>query len=180
MSSRNLPRNLTRRARGTSHRDVESAVRLVGADDWEEWRVLRLAALGDAPYAFEATLAQWQGDGDREERWRQRLGDVAVNFVADLDGKPAGMVSGAVHGEVVDLISMWVAPSARGAGVGDALVTAVLDWMDGMQLGTARLRVMVGNTHAIALYERHGFVDAGPRALADDTDGPSERWMVRR
>ncbi|MBU7600615.1 hypothetical protein JGS22_024025 [Streptomyces sp. P38-E01] len=36
-------------------------------------RLLRLAALAEAPYAFGTTLAQWQGEGDRPDRWRARL-----------------------------------------------------------------------------------------------------------
>ena len=42
-------------------------------DDWPTWRELRLAALAEAPGAFGSRLADWQGDGDREQRWRDRL-----------------------------------------------------------------------------------------------------------
>lgn len=42
-------------------------------DDWPIWRELRLAALAEAPQAFGSRLADWQGEGDREERWRDRL-----------------------------------------------------------------------------------------------------------
>ena len=102
-------------------------LRVLTPDDWRAWRQLRLAALAEAPYAFSSRLADWQGDGDREERWRARL-EIAgsYNVVAVLDGEPAGMASGVPAGEgVAELISMWVSPAARGHGVGDHLVQAV-------------------------------------------------------
>ncbi|HEX5569527.1 MAG TPA: GNAT family N-acetyltransferase, partial [Streptomyces sp.] len=48
-------------------------IRTVTSDDWALWRELRLAALTEAPHAFGSRLADWQGAGDREERWRARL-----------------------------------------------------------------------------------------------------------
>src|SRR5579875_1896761 len=100
-------------------------------DDWRIWRALRLAALGEAPYAFGSTLADWSGDGDREDRWRGRLSiPGAVDLVAVLDGEAAAMASGVPGGRAgeAELISMWVAPAARGRGVGDELIRAVEGW----------------------------------------------------
>ena len=66
-------------------------LRVLTPDDWRIWRRIRLAALAEAPYAFGSRLADWQGDGDREERWRARLGiPGSFNVVAVLDGnRPA-------------------------------------------------------------------------------------------
>ncbi|MFJ8314264.1 MULTISPECIES: hypothetical protein [unclassified Streptomyces] len=72
---------------------IESQV--LAADDWPRWRELRLVALAEAPYAFGARLADWQGDADREERWRGRLSiPGSYNLLAALDGNPVGMASG--------------------------------------------------------------------------------------
>lgn len=152
-------------------------VRELVADDWQEWRALRLAALGEAPYAFSSKLSDWQGDGDLEQRWRDRLATVPFNVVADLGGTPAGMVSAVAQGTDVELISMWVSPPARGVGVGDALVEAVLGWAAAGRARRVVLRVMEANDHARAFYRRHGFVDS---ALFEERSGePRERWMVR-
>ncbi|MBL1102744.1 GNAT family N-acetyltransferase [Streptomyces coffeae] len=147
-------------------------LRTLESDDWPLWRELRLTALAEAPYAFGSTLAEWQGSGDREERWRARLSiPGAHNLVALFDGLPVGMVSG-VPGEGaenVELISMWVNPAARGQGVGDYLIQAVERWGADRGARTLRLSVMPDNSMAVALYERHGFTDTGePGDLLSD------------
>ncbi|MGW3917799.1 N-acetyltransferase family protein, partial [Streptomyces sp. NPDC005070] len=123
-------------------------LRTLESDDWPLWREVRLAALAEAPYAFGSTLAQWQGSGDREERWRARLSiPGAHDLVALLDGLPVGLASG-VPGEGaenVELISMWVNPKARGKGVGDCLIQAVERWAAERGATTLRLSVMPDN-----------------------------------
>lgn len=141
---------------------------------------MRLRALEEAPYAFGSTLADWQGDGDTEQRWRERLSSVALSVIADLDEKPAGMVSTVTDDAAAELISMWVAPFARGRGVGDALVEVVIQWAAGARRTIVRLSVMDGNDHASALYHRHGFVDAGPNEDDVGPGEPAERWMIRQ
>ncbi len=128
-------------------------------DDWRAWRRLRLAALAEAPYAFGSRLADWQGDGDQEERWRARLGiPGSLNVIAVLDGEPAGLASGVPAGEsAAELISMWVSPAARGHGVGDHLVQAVSRWARQRGAEVLRLAVVAGNGNAAALYRRNGF-----------------------
>lgn len=129
-------------------------------DDWATWRHLRLAALSEAPHAFGARLADWSGAGDAEERWRDRLGiPGSHNVVAVLDDRGAGMASGVPtsHGEIVELISLWVAPEARGHGVGDVLVREIVHWARSVGARVLRLSVAENNGQAAALYERHGF-----------------------
>jgi GNAT superfamily N-acetyltransferase len=138
-------------------------VRALSVADWAEWRALRLAALAEAPYAFTAKLAEWQGEGDSEQRWRQRLDGGSLNLLADFGGRPAGMVSGMPAGrDGVEVMSMWVAPFARGCGVGDALVSAVVQWAEKGGACRVVLRVVEGNRHAVNLYRRHGFAGDGP------------------
>jgi len=158
-------------------------LRTLVSDDWPIWRELRQAALAEAPYAFGSTLAQWQGAGDREDRWRARLEiPGAHNVVAVLDGRPAGMASGVPveHAEdSVELISMWVSPSARGRGVGDFLIREVARWASERGAKSMRLSVMPDNERAAALYERHGFTDTGePGDPLPDGTG-SEQVMAK-
>jgi len=144
-------------------------------------RELCIEALREAPYAFGSKLNDWQGAGDTEERWRARLTEVPLNIVARLNGKPAGMI-GAINGDqgsAVELISMWVAPFARGHGIGDALIQSVVSWAKVQNAERIVLAVRDDNSHAIALYARRGFVDTGPAADIAMA-APAERAMVMR
>lgn len=137
-------------------------LRALTPEDWPLFRELRLAALAEAPYAFGSTLAAWQGEGDREERWRSRLGiPGALDLVALVDGEPAAMATGVPEDGHAELISMWVGPKARGRGVGARLIAEIEGWAARRGFATLRLAVMPHNTHAIALYERVGFTDTG-------------------
>ena len=164
----------------TRFRQLPISLRTLGQDDWQLWRTLRLQALAEAPYAFSSKLADWQGDGDTEVRWRSRVSTVPLNIVAELNGQAAGMVSATAPNtdRAVELISMWVAPFARGRGVGDSLVGAVLIWAQQQQASRVSLAVFEGNEPAMALYRRHGFLDRG--RIAESCEGlPPERQMVR-
>lgn len=93
-------------------------------DEWRVWRHLRLSALAQSPGAFSSTLSQWSGPGDKEERWRARLRGVPLNLAILWDGAPVGMVSAVAPDDEgrVELVSMWIAPTVRGRGVGDQAV----------------------------------------------------------
>ncbi len=148
-------------------------IRVVGADDWQLWRVLRLDALAGAPEAFGSKLADWQGSGDREDRWRARLSiPGAVDFVAFLDGEPVGMASGVPDADpaIVELISMWVSPAARSKQVADRLVEAVE--LAAVRRGAVLLRLSVVRENAVALqlYQRHGFAEFVAAEVDADAD----------
>jgi ribosomal protein S18 acetylase RimI-like enzyme len=151
------------------------SVQPIVADQWREWRALRLAALTEAPDAFGAALEDWSDAG--EDRWRQRLESVHLNLIAVLGHEAVGMVSATeVADRQVELISMWVAPTGRGLGVGDALIRAVVGWAGAQQADRVVLAVREGNRQAILLYQRNGFRDAGRSSLP--TDPFPERRMV--
>jgi ribosomal protein S18 acetylase RimI-like enzyme len=95
---------------------------------------------------------------------------------AGRDG--SGTVVGAATGAEFDaepgvahLYAMWVAPHARGVGVGGALVDAVVAWA--RDRGCARLVLSVTETNEAArhFYEACGFADTGERrALREGSD----------
>lgn len=151
-------------------------VRALTPEDWRLWREVRLAALRDAPEAFGSTLAYWSGDGDAEPRWRARLRDVPLNLIAVDDDSPIGQASGTLlDGDArSELISMWVAPAARGTGVADALVEAVAEWAQSLGASAVRLSVRRANERAIRFYLRVGFIH-----VDEPGDDPAELAMVR-
>jgi ribosomal protein S18 acetylase RimI-like enzyme len=153
----------------------ELEIATLGPDDWEVFRSVRLRALQDAPAAFGSRYDDWVAAP--ESRWRDRLSNVPLNVVARRGGEPVGMASGVCDGaDEAELISMWVDPTVRGAGVAAALIDAVVQWA--AEAGrTTYLMVRSDNARAIAAYSRAGFVDLGIPPDRDP-DEPPENKMV--
>lgn len=90
-----------------------------------------------------------------------RVGSV---LVARREGEIVGMVnllftvSTALGERVVLLEDMVVAPSARGAGVGSALLTAAIDFARVQRCPRITLLTDRVNADAQRFYARHGFV----------------------
>lgn len=127
----------------------------------ERWRSIRLAALRDAPDAFGTTLAE--ATAFPPEIWSRQVVKFST-FIAVLDGVDVGVVRGSPDVEKRNaalLLSMWVAPDARGKGVGDALVDVVRDWAGADGFSQLILAVADANLSAIALYAWKGFVPTG-------------------
>ena len=57
--------------------------------------------------------------------------------------------------------SLWVAPEARGTGVGESLIDAVVEWARSGGFVELHLEVSDDNGSAIALYRRRGFEPTG-------------------
>jgi GNAT superfamily N-acetyltransferase len=135
-------------------------VRLTPAEG-SRLRELRLRSLRDAPYAFRSSYEEFASLPD--DAWTRQLAEL-VTFVAVARGRDVGIVRGAPHHQLpraAALRSMWVASEARGQGVGDALVGAVLDWARAAGFRRVVLDVVDDNAAAIALYARHGFEPSG-------------------
>lgn len=154
----------------------EAIIRRLDPDEWERFREIRLAALLDAPTAFGSTYAQ--SVKYTEHIWRSRL-TTATMFAAERDGQLTGIAGGlaAENQGTAALISMWVAPDARGEGLGEQLVNAVIDWA--RETGHERLKlwVTVGNGSAERLYQRCGFIDTGEIEPIDNGSCLSEKSM---
>ena len=136
-------------------------VRETVAGDWRALRDIRLEALRDAPAAFGSTYEREARRG--EAHWHHRIarGGTFLAFLPDASG-PAGLIGGYPEDPVtVELVSMYVRPSARGRGVGEALVAAVIDWARQRNATTVHLWVTETNASALALYERCGFALTG-------------------
>ncbi len=142
----------------------------MGTEGWERARTVRLRALHDAPDAFARTFAE--EEVHPPEFWRERLASPdAATFLATIGNADVGIAAGAPflkRDGAAGLFGMWVAPSARGRGVGDRLVDAVVDWA--RATGYARVVLDVGDTNApaIRLYESKGFEPTGRSGTLPD------------
>jgi GNAT superfamily N-acetyltransferase len=142
----------------------------INSDGWRVYRDLRLASLGDAPYAFGSRLETERERGEAE--WRERLAD-RTQFVALAEGRPVGTVGARSEGESeTELVSMWVEPGWRHSGVGGRLVAAVIEEARARGSVSVVLWVSRGNEPAERLFAQHGFVRTG-RTQAIDEDDPA-------
>jgi GNAT superfamily N-acetyltransferase len=151
---------------------------------------LRPARADDLPFLEDMLLASmdWRGDGSmtRERMlatpelahyvsgW-PRAGDVGV--VAEVDGDPVGAAWARLYAEddrgygfvAVDIpeLGMALVPSARGRGLGRALLEALVDAVRAAGAPAVSLSVEDGNDRARALYASLGFLAVGREGGSD-------------
>ena len=136
----------------------------VTPDDWRTHRDVRLEMLLDAPDAFWTTYDDVAGFD--EAAWRERIART-THFEArrgeDVLGSVGLWDDPHEDGTTATLVAMYVRPAARGQGVGELLVSAVL--AEGRRRGRRRveLEVSSNNGAAMSLYVRMGFCDNGFR-----------------
>jgi len=160
-------------------------VRRAIAGDEPTIRSLRLQALTDAPAAFGSTyereLARTPQDWSRWIEPNATFLFEEWGLFDEAGAEPSGIVAAMREPDepgVMQLVSMWVRPSARRAGVGDALVRTVVDWAAEQQARELRVWVMLENAPATHLYERNGFRATG-RQTVRERDGAIEIEMHR-
>jgi ribosomal protein S18 acetylase RimI-like enzyme len=139
-------------------------------EDWVAFREVRLRSLLDSPDAFGSTYGEESSQTERAWRdWaagRWRGATAAVFAVRGSDGTAVGTATGAefeAEPGVAYLYAMWVAPDARGAGLGRALVDAVATWARDRRCARLVLSVTETNEDARRFYEACGFLDTGER-----------------
>ena len=131
-------------------------VRATTIADWQALREIRLQALRDAPNGFSSTHAREAAFGDDEWHRRATRDGSFLAFLPEVS--PAGLGGGYLEApHTVELISMFVRPQARGRGVGEAIIDAVVGWAIQKNATTVHLWVTETNSRARLLYERCGF-----------------------
>lgn len=151
-------------------------MRRLTPDEWQTYKAIRLAALTADPGAFGSTLERAQKLTDVD--WRTRL-ETSPFFIVEINGKPAGLVGAHRRDDHVELISMWVAPHARGRGLAAALIDSVLAWAGGEGFSEVRLWVVEGNVAAARAYQKSGFAATGRLKPVRDGEATIEQEMAR-
>jgi len=145
----------------------------LGAADAPSYRALMLHAYAVAADAFTSTAQERAAEP--LSWWLARIADprgLSHVFGAFLDEQLVGTVTVEFAAKPktrhkAHLIGMFVAPAARGCGLGRGLLQAALGLIaerPGIRVVT--LTVTEGNEHAIALYESLGFKRFGVEPLA--------------
>jgi ribosomal protein S18 acetylase RimI-like enzyme len=154
------------------HAGMVDEVRRIRADEWREYRELRLEALKDSPLAF-AERYDWSVR-QPDEFWRDRVrrsaaGRDVAGFVAVSGGRFVGKTTCLLEPEITDhvsaqIVGVYVQPAWRGRENGTAtdLITATLAWArEDASADRIRLFVLDANERAYRFYRRVGFVETG-------------------
>jgi GNAT superfamily N-acetyltransferase len=138
---------------------------------------IRIADRSDGPAIAElrrAWTAEQQGDvidDDYEARfldWYERESDHRVSWLAEVSGRPAGMMNlvifermprpGLETGTWGYLANAFVLAASRNQGIGGQILAAVIDYADQHQYVRIVLRP---SERAVPFYRRSGFVPDG-------------------
>ena len=158
-------------------------IRRLGPADAALWREIRLAALHSAPEAFGQTFEH--ASAQPFEHFERAVSGPHPIFAAEIHGGLVGsagfyVMDGPKTSHRGQLWGMFVAPEHRKAGIGKALIEAVLGYARG-RVDQVHLTVVAENAGAYRLYRRMGFQAYGlePRALRYNGRDYDEILMVR-
>lgn len=169
-------------------------VRRLEPADWPALKVVRLAALADAPEAFVSTLASERDFPD--ERWQEWLRSTPATFGLFRVGGPdhpaepriAGMAAARDRPrpwQPADLrewylMSVWVSRDLRGTGAAARMIDVVRE--QARRAGAERIRLWVtdGNERAMAFYVRLGFEPTGRHQLVPEQPDHWETELAQR
>lgn len=146
---------------------VDATITRLDPGAWRDYKRLRLEALATDPQAFEASYADQRALPDAY--WRSHLDEAANSrgswlLFANREQRLVGMIGAFVTEErrLAEIKSVFVAPGARGRGLGSALMDAVIHELRlDRSILAVRLYVNVTQTAAVDLYVRCGFSIAG-------------------
>jgi len=165
---------------GPSVRSQAVEVCRVDPSQWQVHRSVRLAMLLDTPLAFGSTFAREVALTG--EQWRARMRD-STSWLASQGDLPLGSVTlyrfPEQAADEAHLVAMWVAAHARGRGVADALVLALLDHCREAGLRRVTLDVAVDNARATSFYRRMGFVPTGRTGVLPHSPEVAELELER-
>ncbi|MDO5627670.1 MAG: GNAT family N-acetyltransferase [Mobilicoccus sp.] len=136
----------------------EISVRVLGEDEWEQYKEFRLRALRESPEAFVADVAT-EEDYD-EELWRARMNRSTRLMIHD-DKEPVGIVSvrsnESLFDNAAELFGLWVVPDLRGHGIAAKLVVEASEVAE--KSGASQLVYWVGtdNARGVAFASSYGF-----------------------
>ncbi len=87
--------------------------------------------------------------------------DTSIHFLAKLDGKPVGTARWRITQNGVKLERFAVLKEARGQGVGQALVSEVLNDISANNQTNGKLKYLHAQLTAVPLYSKFGFEKEG-------------------
>ena len=135
-------------------------VRPLRAEDWEVVRRIFLEGIATGDATFETEAPDWT-------RWDQSHA-ASCRLVAETDGSVVGWaalspVSTRRVYRGVGEVSVYVAEAARGNGIGEQLLKALIEESERNEFWTLQASVFPENVASITVHERCGFTIVGQR-----------------
>jgi RimJ/RimL family protein N-acetyltransferase len=159
-------------------------IRVLGSDDLDVFRRIRLEALRAEPAAYASTAEDWEVLPDDE--WRRRLTDTPV-FVALREGEPVGIMGlmrqrSSKMAHRATIIMVYLRKSLRGSGLATELLEALTNFARHHGIRQLELAVSAENPAAIRFYRREGFIEIGriPGGFLHGGKEIDELMMARR
>ena len=139
---------------------VECAIDALQHSDWQQARAIYLEGIETGQATFETNAPDW-------EKWD--AGHLKTcRLVARMSGTITGWaalspVSARRVYEGVAEVSVYVAESFRGLGLGHALLNALVECSERHGIWTLQAGIIAENLASIALHQRCGFREVGMR-----------------
>ena len=147
---------------------VKPAIAILSPDDWENVKSIYLEGIATGHATFETEAPDWE-TWDRNHlsfgRLVAREGDSVIGWAA------LALVSGRRVYSGVAEVSVYVAASARGRGVGRLLITSLIDEAERNGLWTLQAGIFPENMSSIALHKSCGFREVGRRERLGKLNG---------
>ncbi len=87
--------------------------------------------------------------------------DLYCFQVAKIDEKAVGYIGYMIIAGEADIINIGILHNFRGLGIGNMLISAMIDECKKKSVTCVHLEVRKSNTVAISLYEKYGFIATG-------------------
>jgi len=139
-------------------------------DDWPAVRAIYLEGIATGNATFAASAPEWEtwdGGHLREARIVARSGEGMVGWAA-----LSAVSSRCVYAGVAE-VSIYIAESARGQGVGRQLMTRLIAESEAAGIWTLQAGIFPENAASLALHQSAGFRVVGRRERIGQMDG---RW----
>lgn len=158
---------------------MEVKVRRVGIADAGTVKLIRLRSLRTDPVSFASTHEREVAYPESEwQDWvtSDASGDEMATFLAVHRTDPVGMVAAyrdELERATFHVMAMWVAPEARGNGIGRRLLRTIEDWIASVGGDSIQLSVSDRAEAALHLYEASGYRPDGEAIDSPHTPGSS-------
>jgi len=140
----------------------------MNAEDWDQVASIYREGIATGNATFETNVPEfkaWDNTHHQHCRIVARAGDKVIGWAALSPVSARCVYSGVAE------VSIHVAASARGVGVGKALLSAVIDESENIGIWTLQAGIFPENVASIALTKVCGFREVGCRERIGQMDG---------